>query len=676
MTGSYNRRVGMFLPAKEWLQPPRYLLVMFLAITLTLAAALGWLGWLLLEQDRALETQRVQERQEIAADLVAAALQRDFSEVEEQLTGLAGRSGGDLSARAVEYGGKLSGDTVLVLFETAGVEALPRGRLLYYPFVAPAREPASSLFAAADALEFQRRDYAAATAALSPPARAADPLTRAAALARLGRNYRKSGRWQEALRAYEALQRLGATPVSGLPAELVAREALCGLLEERKEEAGLRRQAAALYADLGGGRWQLSRAAYSFYASQARRRAGASERDAERQTALALAEGVETLWEEWQRVRRSEGMAAGRRCQRFGDRPMLLVWRSSPDRMAALAAGAGFVESRWMRALEPALANHNARVALVDSDGRPVWSSLEHGAGRPAVRVASLTQLPWTIQVFSRGSDALRENVAVRRRLLVAGFCVMALLVLAGSYFIGRAVSRELEVARMQSDFVSAVSHEFRTPLTSLCQFTELLAKGRVPSEERRQQFYEVLARESQRLRRLVEGLLDFGRLEAGALRYHFERLEPADLLGQLVAEFRQEADLGGRQVLVSVNGSVPAIRADREAVSCVLWNLLDNAVKYSPEGSTIRVDLAPAGRRVTIAVRDQGAGISRAEQKRIFQKFVRGAAAKERSVQGTGVGLAVARRIVRAHGGDITVESEPGRGSTFTVSLPVAEEA
>jgi signal transduction histidine kinase len=562
------------------------------------------------------------------------------------------------------------------VFEAAGVEASPRGRLLYYPIVAPAREPASSLFAAADALEFQRRDYASAIAALGPPARAADPLTRAAVLARLGRNYRKSGGWQEALRAYEDLRRLGAAPVSGLPAELVAREALCGLLEERNEESGLRRQAAALYADLGSGRWQLSRAAYSFYASQARRRAGASDWDAERQGPLALAEGVEALWEEWQRVRRGEGMPAGRRCRRFSDRPILLVWRSTPDRMAALAAGAGYVESRWIRALEPVLANHHARVMLADSDGRPVWGSLEHGAGRPAVRVPSLTQLPWTIQAVSRGGHALRESVAVRRRLLVAGFCVMALLVLAGSYFIGRAVSRELEVARIQSDFVSAVSHEFRTPLTSLCQFAELLAKGRVPSEERRQQFYEVLTRESQRLRRLVEGLLNFGRLEAGALRYQFERLDPAEVLGRVVAEFRLEADLGGRQVQVSVNGSMRAIRADREAVSCVVWNLLDNAVKYSPEGSTVWVDLKPAGKRVSVAVRDEGAGIAPDEQNKIFQKFVRGAAARERSVQGTGVGLAVARRIVRAHGGDITVESEPGRGSTFTVWLPIAEEA
>jgi len=669
----YNcRRVLRFISPKDWLRPPRHLLAVFFAITLALATALGWLGWLLLEQDRAIEVQRFQEHQEVAADLVVAALQVGLSEVEGRLAGLV--SGG-LSARAVEDAPGLPEGAVLVVFAASTVEAWPSGRLLYYPVSPSSGEPPAGLFAATDALEFRKRDYAGAIAALRPLVRATDPMGRAAALVRLGRNYRKSGCWQEALNAYEDLRRLGTTPVGELPAELVARDALCALLEDRGD-ARLRSQAAALWTDLGVGRWQLNRAAYTFYASQARQRAGVLEGQEEPRASVALAESVGALWEEWQRAQRGEDMAAGRRCQSFNDRPVLLVWRSAPDRMAALAAGASFVESRWITALEPALANHHARVALLDSDGRFVRGSPEHGAGRPAVRLASLTQLPWTIQVFSRGDGALTGGLAVRRRLLVAGFCVMALLVLAGSYFIGRAVSRELEVARMQSDFVSAVSHEFRTPLTSLCQFTELLAKGRVPSEERRQQFYEVLARESQRLRRLVEGLLNFGRLEAGALRYHFERLDPAELLNGVVAEFREEAELGGRQIQVSVNGAVPEVRADREALSCVVWNLLDNAVKYSPPGSTIWVELGPAGRRVTVAVRDQGTGIARAEQERIFQKFVRGAAAKERSVQGTGVGLAVARRIVRAHGGDITVESEPWCGSTFTVSLPVAEEA
>jgi signal transduction histidine kinase len=123
-------------------------------------------------------------------------------------------------------------------------------------------------------------------------------------------------------------------------------------------------------------------------------------------------------------------------------------------------------------------------------------------------------------------------------------------------------------------------------------------------------------------------------------------------------------------------NGALHPIRGDRESLARVFWNLLDNAVKYSPEHLTVWVDLSEAGKRLMVRVRDQGLGIPAAEQKEIFRKFVRGAASKTASIRGTGVGLAMARQIVAAHGGDITVESEPGQGSVFTVLLPVTEMA
>jgi signal transduction histidine kinase len=124
----------------------------------------------------------------------------------------------------------------------------------------------------------------------------------------------------------------------------------------------------------------------------------------------------------------------------------------------------------------------------------------------------------------------------------------------------------------------------------------------------------------------------------------------------------------------VETAGTPPPVEADREALRCVLWNLFENAVKYSPDCDTVRVRVAGNLRQVEIAVRDQGVGIPRHEQRRIFEKFVRGSAARENNIRGTGIGLAMARQIVRAHGGDITVESEPGQGSTFRVLLPAKD--
>ncbi len=659
---------------KEWIRPPRHLLWMFLSITSVLAAALGWLGWQLLRQERELAKQRAQERVEVAADLIAASLQRSLSELEQNLTYLATASGEGLARDSSEFAGRLPDDSALLLISAVGVEALPGDRLLFHPFLPTAKELPPGLFSATDEFEFRRRDYDGALSMLKEPSRAADPRIRAAALTRIGRNCRKSGRWEDALRAYGELRTLGTVTVSGLPAELLARDALCSLLEERGDIARLHEEAAALYTDLGRGRWKIGEATYVFYTDQARQRMEASPADIARLDALALSEAAQLLWEEWQRTRQGESATGGWRAGRFAERPVLLAWRSSADRIAALAAGAEFVESAWLQAVKPVLANHEAVLSLIDPDGHPVWGDAPPAGNRTSVRLASAARLPWTIQVSAAPETAGNDSQIVRRRLLTAGFIIMVLLVVSGSYFIGRAVTKECRVAQQQSDFVAAVSHEFRTPLTSLCQFTELLAKGRVEEEKDRRHFYGVLARESQRLRRLVEGLLNFGRLEAGVLDYRFEILDPAALVERVIAEFEEERNSANHRIEWDASGPLPPVRADREALGCVIWNLLDNAVKYSPDRPAIWIDIGKAGGRVSIAVRDEGVGIARAEQAGIFKKFNRGTAARDLHVRGTGIGLAMAHQIIHDHGGEIAVDSEPGRGSTFTVFLPIVE--
>jgi signal transduction histidine kinase len=241
-----------------------------------------------------------------------------------------------------------------------------------------------------------------------------------------------------------------------------------------------------------------------------------------------------------------------------------------------------------------------------------------------------------------------------------------------GGYFTTRAVSRELAVSRLQSDFVSAVSHEFRTPLTSMLHLTDLLDRGIVSDEDRRRQYYAALAHDTTRLHRLVESLLNFGRMEAGAFEYRFEPVDLAVLAGDVVAEFRKEFASSGHRFELHAEDGLPPLRVDREALSRALWNLLDNAVKYSPGRPAIWVDLAREGKRVALRVRDQGPGIPVEEQKEIFNKFVRGSAARASSVKGTGVGLAMVRHTVRAHGGEVRVESRLGEGGTFTILLPL----
>jgi signal transduction histidine kinase len=253
----------------------------------------------------------------------------------------------------------------------------------------------------------------------------------------------------------------------------------------------------------------------------------------------------------------------------------------------------------------------------------------------------------------------------------IAGFGLLAVLAILGTWFIARAVTRELALARLQSDFVSAVSHEFRTPLTTLRQLTEILSEGRITAEDRRRTYYDALTRQTERLHQLVESLLDFGRMEAGSSPYRLEPLDACAFVRSVVEQFEHEAEGRGYHVELDVDGTAATIDGDRQALTNALWNLLDNAVKYSLECRTVWVDVTRQDTRLAIRVRDQGLGIPRGEHTEIFRKFVRGAAAKAENIKGTGIGLAMVDHIVKAHGGEVRLQSEPGAGSAFTLLLP-----
>jgi signal transduction histidine kinase len=227
----------------------------------------------------------------------------------------------------------------------------------------------------------------------------------------------------------------------------------------------------------------------------------------------------------------------------------------------------------------------------------------------------------------------------------------------------------------MKSDFVSSVSHGLRTPLTSIYGFAETLLRQDVLfGEAERQTFLGYIASESQRLTAIVDALLNVARLDTGDLQVNLAPTDVRDVVGEVVQSAQDGGGSNGHSFVLEVPEEPLPANADRDKLRQVFQILLDNAIKYSPEGGTVTVGVERKRDTIEVSVADQGVGIPQADQEQIFRKFYRGSDAEARlGPGGTGLGLFIARGLVTAMGGRIWVESREGEGSTFAFELPAA---
>ncbi|HET6437292.1 MAG TPA: ATP-binding protein [Anaeromyxobacter sp.] len=247
---------------------------------------------------------------------------------------------------------------------------------------------------------------------------------------------------------------------------------------------------------------------------------------------------------------------------------------------------------------------------------------------------------------------------------------------LAGSILTTVVLYREARVAKLQTDFVNKVSHELRTPLTSIRMFVETLQLGRIPDAERQREALEIVADETARLSGLITRLLDWARMESGRRTYQLSRQPLAPIVDQALSALAPQLLHQPAEILREVAAVLPPVLADREALAEALLNLLNNALKYTGPSKRIGVSVSSGGAGVWLKVSDNGPGIAGREQKRIFQKFYRARDPLSRSIDGTGLGLAMVKHIVEAHRGRITVRSAVGQGATFSIWLPAAGPA
>ncbi|MFN2531529.1 MAG: sensor histidine kinase [Pyrinomonadaceae bacterium] len=259
----------------------------------------------------------------------------------------------------------------------------------------------------------------------------------------------------------------------------------------------------------------------------------------------------------------------------------------------------------------------------------------------------------------------------VRRSFMILGF--LSVMIIGGLVLTKRVVGKEMALARLKSDFVSNVSHELRTPLALIRLYAETLELGRINTAEKKEQYYRIIRKESERLTALINNILDFSRIEAGAKEYDFRETDIAELVHNTLESYRYQIEQQGFAFEESIDSNLPPVRVDREAIARALVNLVNNALKYSCDDKFLGVKLYREKSLVKLEVADHGIGIVGRDQSKIFEKFYRAGDPLVHNTKGSGLGLSLVRHITRAHGGDIAVESTPGRGSKFILSLPLA---
>jgi two-component system phosphate regulon sensor histidine kinase PhoR len=227
------------------------------------------------------------------------------------------------------------------------------------------------------------------------------------------------------------------------------------------------------------------------------------------------------------------------------------------------------------------------------------------------------------------------------------------------------------ELNRLKTEFVSSVSHEIRTPMSSIQVMSEILRQGKVSEKKKQKEILELMTDECSRLSRFLHNILDYGKIEQGAMTYHFQKTDVSQIVEDVLKVYAYRLRSLGFSIKKNIPGKPVWLSIDRDAVKQVLTNLIDNATKYSPEKREIEITVAEKNDRAEIEVKDKGMGIPEEMRQKIFEEFCRLPEAQKMSHKGVGLGLKIVKHIMEAHRGEVLVESQIGRGSVFILAFP-----
>ena len=608
-------------------RPRLPVLAVLLATSVVVTAIILGFAWAITTQQRTIDQDARQKSLELVADSFAAAIRGRVEESSERLAAwLADATVPPDSSDRIPLFSMRSNTTTV----------RPRGALAFLPVVPTI--PTSALVAKGELLEFVEHDLTRAAAEYRSLTNSRDIQVQAAAWLRLGRVLRQAGDSPAAMSAYTSLASFHNVVVDGFDAGLAGLEGQRDLFQRSGNQDRADAIGRLITRGIEEGRWLINRGTAELYLGQI-------NEDAPRAVRLAWAIAEVFTHED-------TGHSRGTRLVDAGSKSIVVLWCGSASSLVVLAG--------YLNDFFASIAPTSVAWTLSETD---MTSNLDSRG----TRVIGGADRPWTLRVQPSAQPAPSIN---RTALLVTIAPVM--FVWAATYFMAKAIARESPLARLQTDFVASVSHEFRSPLTTVRQMSEMLNTGRVSDVEKQREYYGVLVHEARRLQRLVETLLNFGRLDAGHVRYRLQPTDLASVVASAVSDMHDQASRAGARIEVVGPTAPVQAKADADALRLAVRNLIENAIRYSPEQPHVAVRWYERDQWASIDVEDRGRGIDSDEVHEIFRKFVRGRAARDLGVTGTGIGLAMVQQIVTAHGGEVRVRSKLHEGSTFTISVPV----
>ncbi len=325
--------------------------------------------------------------------------------------------------------------------------------------------------------------------------------------------------------------------------------------------------------------------------------------------------------------------------------------------------------------IQPEENNKNMNIVFTTSTGELVY-----GQSNPLTPIRTISEAfdnnfpPWRMEFF-QGKTEDFGIPSLTKNFYFWTIIILILILTFGTVLIGRTITQEMEIQKIKSDFVASVSHEFKTPLTSIKALVERLQEGKVKNPAKMDEYFSMISQSTDKLIRLVKNILDSSKIDEGKIEYDFIETDIGVLMAQVIKNFKKDAAQKRTNIQSSIQSNIPPVSIDRDTMTQAILNLLDNAVKFSIYRRDLEIVVEGKTNHAVVKITDQGIGIHADETDKIFDKFYQGRNTPKQASTGTGLGLALVKHIVEDHGGKISFESQVGKGSTFSMILPYMEK-